>query len=230
MRARGWNDHAGEVVFRSVEVLERFAALLKNDMALIAEKERSLGFVNESLSDVLTDMTTNQFQRAKELINLFISSLTQIEYARKILYHRTHLLAQNSLQSTIDQAKAVKLLIKDRETAISRYLQAKNAHQHAARPTEASEMKVSKSSAAVRSLNQQTIQSTGTFANQLHRDLVTVLGSFAHAQMELYAKQVEVWAHAIEEIDQCCLDEDTDEITVSLQKIMNTISPVPDED
>ena len=229
MRARGWNDHAGEVVFRSVEVLERFAALLKNDMALIAEKERSLGFVNESLSDVLTDMATNQFQHAKELINLFISSLTQIEYARKILYHRTHLLAQNSLQSTIDQAKAVKLLIKDRETAIARYLQAKHTQQNS-RMTQATEMKVSKSSAAVRALNQQTIQSTGTFANQLHRDLVTVLGSFAHAQMELYAKQVEVWAHAIEEIDQCCLEDDIDDVTVSLQKIMNTISPIQDDD
>ena len=105
---RQWNEHAGEVVFHCVDVLEKFAALIKNDLILIAEKERSLGFLNESMEDVLTDLSVNQFEKAKQIVNLFIGALTQVEYSRKILYHRTHHLAQSSFQSTIEQAKTVK--------------------------------------------------------------------------------------------------------------------------
>jgi hypothetical protein len=56
-----WNEPSGQVIFESLGVLEKFVGLLRNDIVFIAEKERSVGFLNESMSDVLNDLTSNPY-------------------------------------------------------------------------------------------------------------------------------------------------------------------------
>lgn len=222
-------DPAGEVVYKSVEVLERFAALLKNDIVLIAEKERSLGYINESMQDVFQDLTVNQYPKVKELLSFFITSLTQVEYARKTMYSRYRLLAQSSFTTAIELASKVKSLLIDRENALKSYIAAAERKQRAAQPKPQDDLKLSQATSQFQTLNAQAIQSTGNFANQLHRDLVTTLSSFAHAQMELYAKSLEVWSNTIQTIDQAILDEDTDAVILAFQKSLNTLASQPNE-
>lgn len=223
MSRKVWNDHAGEVVFNSINVLERFASLLKQDIVTIAEKHRSLGFLNEQMSDVFTDLAVNQYPKAREVLNLFIGCLSQIEYARKVMYHRSHQLSQQSFQSTIEQARTVKGLLKEREAAVIKYNQAKNAQARGNNQNQ--DAKMSQATASFQSLNTQTIQAAGNYANQLHRDLITTLTSFAHSQMELYAKSVEVWANYIEALDQTDLGEDLDDVVDVIHKTAQSIVP-----
>lgn len=222
-------EPAGQVIYNCVEVLGKFQEMLKSDIVLIAEKQRSLGFINESMQDVFTDLTTNMYPKAREVLNLFITSLTQVEYARKTMYSRYRLLAQNSFAATIELATKVKGLLIDRENAYKNYLAAVEKKQRTAQPKPQDEIKFSQATSTFQTLNTQTIQAAGTYANQLNRDLVTTLSSFAHAQMELYAKSVEVWANTIEAIDQAALEEDTDAMALAFQKSLNTLSTqVPD--
>ena len=223
-------EHAGQVVYNCVEVLEKFASLLKNDIVYIAEKERSLGYINESMQDVFTDLNANQYPKAKEVINLFITSLTQVEYARKTMYSRYRLLAQNSFTAAIELASKVKALLIDRENAYKNYQIALEKKQKTVQPKQQDELKFSQATSTFQTLNSQAIQAAGTFSNQLHRDLIITLSSFAHAQMELYAKSVEVWANTIEEIDQATLEDDTDAVVLAFQKAINSLSiKIPDD-
>ncbi|OHS98329.1 hypothetical protein TRFO_08898 [Tritrichomonas foetus] len=223
---RNAKDPAGQVVYNCIEVLEKFATFLKNDIVLIAEKERSLGYINESMQDVFTDLTVNQYPKAREVINLFISSLTQVEYVRKTMYSRYRSLAQNSFTTALELATKVKGLLVERENAFKSFLTAQERKRRIAQPKPQDELKLSQATTAFQTLNSQTIQAAGTFANQLHRDLVTTLSAFAHAQMELYAKSLEVWAATIEQIDQATLDDDTDAVVLAFQKAMNTLGTV----
>ena len=172
----------GQVVYNVAEVFEKFAALLKNDIVLIAEKERSLGYINESMQDVFTDLKVNQYPKAREVIELFITSLTQVEFARKTMYSRYRLLAQNSFTASLELATKVKNLLIERENAYRSYLASLEKKQKAVQPKPQDEVKFSQATTTFQTLNTQAIQGAGTFANQLHRDLVTTLSYFAHAQ------------------------------------------------
>jgi hypothetical protein len=223
---RASSDAGGHVVFQCFDVLEKFAVLLRNDFVLMAEKIRSLGFLNESLSDVLTDLSANQFPKARELINVIIGSLTQIEYARKVMYHRTHLLADSAFQSSLEQAKTIKGLLHDREQALNRFVQVSAAQGRSQRQNPQIDAKLSTATGTFKAANAQAVQASSVYSNQLHRDLLLTLTSFAHAQMEMHARALEIWGKAIEQIDQCSMDDDNDEASDGLAAAIETIAPL----
>ena len=210
---RAWNDHAGEIIYNSIDVLQKFAAMLKNDIAAIAEKERSLGFLNEQISDSLFELNKDQFPKAKEVINAFIASLSNVEYARKVMYQRDHQIAHDVFASSLELAKSCKELLRSRENAIKKYTMVKQAE---ARATKSENIAVATTN--FQSLNTQAIQASATYANQVHRDLIIVLSSFAHSQMELYARTLETWSKFIEQIDEMVFDEDIESIATSLKE------------
>jgi len=221
--ASKWNDHAGEVVFNSIDVLQKFAEFLRNDLVLIAEKERSLGFLNETLGDSLGDLSVKQFPKAKEVLNYFIGTLSTIEYFRKVMYHREHQLATTSFSSSIELAKNVKQLLKDREEAIKRYILAKSK---AIKGPPENDPKLMQATTSYQSINTHSIQAAATYSNQLHRDLIISLSSFAHAQMEIHAKSVEHWAKFLMNIDNVETNEDVEMIIAALQESAQTFAPV----
>ena len=213
-----WNDHSGEVIFNSIDVLHKFSELLKSDIIQISEKERSVGLLKESLADNLVEFSINQFSKAKEAIELFINSLNQIEYNRKIMYHRNHQLSSMSFSSSIELGKNVMNLLKEREEAIKRYNSIKNKKDN--------DPKLAQTTASFQSINTQTIQSAGTYSNQLNRDLIVTLTSFAHSQMELHAKSIEIWSKLIENIDEINVDDDINKIMDSLKESSNSFAIV----
>lgn len=217
-----WNDHAGQSVFNMIKVLQDFTKFLKSDLVLIAEKQRSVGYLNENLSDELTKLSLNQFPNTKEMLNQFIGAMTQVEYGRKVMYSRLRNLENQSFNSTLELARQASELLTQREEAIVKYQQALQAHQRQLAknkgPSPQSEVKVTQANASFQALNTQAIQATGTFTNQLHRDLVTVLASYAHSQMELYARQLQAWSHVIEVIDEAPLENDVADVVDALNK------------
>jgi hypothetical protein len=218
--ARPWNEPGGQLVYNSFEVLERFSGLLRNDLNLIAEKERSLGFLNESLGDVLQDLSTNQYPKVREFINQFNVALAQVEYARKVMYFRTRRLADAALASIPERSRAVKSLLRERELAFTRCLrrQGTRAAEPDPRPV-----------ASYRSINQQAVQSVGTEMRQLLREVGQTITSFAHGQMELYASMLQVWQGVIAEIDESTVEDEGAEAAAALDAILETIHPDEDE-
>lgn len=197
-----WVDSASEVVFQGISVIQKFAPLLKNDVVLIAEKERSYGFLNEGFCDSLAEIATSQFPRTRNLIENFISAQTQVEYWRKVMYMRLHMLAQSCLSSTLDLANPTKDQLKQRDNALRR-AQVKGGSAPAV---------------SLASLQTQATQSAGTFTSTLHRDLTVTLTSFAHAQMELHAKSIEAWTQFIEQLNETSTDEDVTELIQALEQ------------
>ena len=223
MAQKAWSDHSGEIIYNSIDVLQKFADMLKNDIAAIAEKERSMGFLNEQMSDNLFEMNKEQFPKAKEVLNLFIASLSQVEYGRKVMYQRDHQLARDVFQSSLELAKSCKELLKAREQAIKRYTLAKqNELKTASQPEN-----LAAATTNFQTLNTQAIQSAATYSNQVHRDLITVLSSYAHAQMELHARTLETWSKFIEIIDETPFDEDIETVVNSMKESTEAYTKVP---
>ena len=219
-----WSDHAGEILYNSIEVLQKFAAMLKNDIAAIAEKERSMGFLNEQMSDAFFELNKEQFPKAKEVINAFIASLSQVEYARKVMYQRDHQLAHDVFASSLELAKTCKELLRAREQSIKRYSMARQQELRSPQPEN-----VAAATTSFQSLNSQAIQASATYANQVHRDLIIVLSSFAHAQMELYARTLETWSRFIEKIDEAVFDEDIESIVSTLKESTEVYTKTPQQ-
>lgn len=223
MAQKAWSDHSGEIIYNSIDVLQKFADMLRNDIAAIAEKERSMGFLNEQMSDNLFEMNKEQFPKAKEVLNLFIASLSQVEYGRKVMYQRDHQLARDVFQSSLELAKSCKELLKAREQAIKRYTLAKqNELKTASQPEN-----LAAATTNFQTLNTQAIQSAATYSNQVHRDLITVLSSYAHAQMELHARTLETWSKFIEVIDETPFDEDIETVVNSMKESTEAYTKVP---
>jgi hypothetical protein len=228
-RMSGSAESGGKVVYDNINVMEKFSALLRTDFIGIAEKNRSLGFLNESMSDVLTNLAVHQFPKAHELLDLVIASLARVEYARKIMYHRTHLLGENAFQSTLAQTHGVKNVLQEREQARNRLAQVTAARARSARPNQVIESRFSADTGSFRSANTQAVQATSLYATQFHRDVLVALTSFAHAQMEMQARIMEIWGGALEQMDEIEVDEDNDVAASALLGAMDMIAPPLDD-
>lgn len=209
--AAKWMEPGGQLIYSSIDVMNKFAAYVKEEITVIAEKERSVGVLNEQLTDAFFEISKPQFEKSKEVLNMFISCLSQVEYARKVMYSRDHQLASMSFTSSLELAKTCMELLKKRDQAIRQYNQTRaQASKTAAQITAAT--------TNCQTANTQAIQAAATYANQLHRDLITILSSYAHAQMELYAKSLEAWAKFIDKIDEINLEDDTTTVVNRLKE------------
>ena len=218
-----WNEPSGQVVYNCIQLLQNFATLLKKDIAMIAEKHRDLGFVNENLEAAAENLAINHYPQAKRVLTLFVNTLNQIEFSRKVMYTRTHQLSEVAFQNVLDQAKNVQQLLKAREQAVTKYMQALAAKQKAGEMDRKKEMHLKKVTNTCVTANTQALYGVSTFVQQFHKDLVLVLSSFAHAQMELYTHIVEVCGNTIEEVDQIDIEDDTEKVVEQMQKVMRTI-------
>jgi hypothetical protein len=219
---RQWNEPAGQVIFGSLGVLEKFVGLLRNDIVFIAEKERSVGFLNESMSDVLNDLTSNQYTPGKDLLSQFVQRLAQNEYARKVMYFRTHQLADNAFRAVAEQVQRSRALLQQRELAYTRHI--RDVQQRAKNP------KIDPGPvAAFRNANKQALDAVISTVDQIYTERVRTITAFAHAQIEMHARAMEAWSDAITEIDAISFDEQDQEIERSFEEILSSIHHDPDD-
>lgn len=218
-----WNEPSGQVVFNLVQLLQNFATLLRKDIAMVAEKHRDLGFVNENLESAAENLSMNHYPQAKQVLNLFVTTLNQIEFSRKVMYTRLHQLSDVAFQNVLDQAKNVQQLLKAREQAVTKYMQALAAKQKAGEMDRKKEMQLKTATSACVTANTQALYAVSNFSQQFCKDLVLALSSFAHAQMELYTHIVEVCGKTVEEVDAIDIDADTEKVVDQMQRVMRTI-------
>jgi hypothetical protein len=226
---RGSTGSAGKVVLDRFTTLEKLAPLVRSDFLAIAEKNRSLGFLNENISDLLTDLSASQFPKAHELMELMVGSLSRVEYARKVMYHRTRLLGEQAFQSSMEQVRTVKGILNDCEQALNRAQQASAAQARAARRNDLFDRRAAAASGTFKAANAKAVQASSVYSNQINRDLSLALLSFAHAQMEMYARTLEVWGNAIEQIDKLELNEEAEAASDALEAAVDTITPLMSE-
>jgi hypothetical protein len=219
---RQWNEPGGQVIFGSLGVLDKFVGLLRNDIVFVAEKERSVGFLNESMSDVLTDLSSNQYTPGKDLITQFVQRLAQIEYARKVIYFRTHQLVDQAFRTVPEQVQRARTLLQQRELAYTRYM--RDVQQRVTNP------KIDpRPLAAFRSASKQAQDAVIPTVNQIYAELVRTITAFAHAQIEMHARAMEVWSEAITEIDAISFEGQDGEIGHSFEEILSSIHHDPDD-
>jgi hypothetical protein len=218
-----WNDFADGEIYSRIELAEKFVEFIRKEFSTIAEEHRSLGFLNECVSQALTDATQNQFPQSRAITMKFIESITMVESMRKLFYHRTHLLAESVFQSTLDQAKVLKPRLKERDLAVGRYLAAVAAEGRTTEPDQRLRQKVGKETSSYQTHNLQTIQGACSFQAQLNRDLVGTLTAFGHSQMELYVKSIQMWSDMIEQIEGIENEADFETIEDGMKRILLTI-------
>jgi hypothetical protein len=218
-----WTNPTSGDLWERIRVIEQFIEYIRKEFDVIAEEHRTLGFLTEGVSQALTEMEKNQFPQTAAMTHSFVQSLIDVESVRKLLYHRFHLLSQNAFQSTVEQIGILRPRIKERDAAIGRYLKSQAAEAKATKPDPALDQRLSRDTSTYHSMNVQTIQTSVSFMTQMHRDLVTALSVFAHAQMEMHVKAIETWANAIEAIDAAELEEDCVAIADGMGKIVLTV-------
>lgn len=218
-----WNEACGEHLSNCIHSMEIFADLLKRDIAMIAENHRVEGFVVENLEEAASNLVINHYPKASEALHMFINALSQVELARKVMYTRNHSLSETIFQSTLEQAKSVKALLKTRDQMIGKYLSALSAKQKARRPSERLDAALQKATTEYQTTNNQALFSVSKYAQQANRDLVISLSSFAHAQMEMYIQMIQVWGQVIETLDEMDIDADADAVTNQMMKAGNQI-------
>jgi hypothetical protein len=216
-----WNNIPDAEVYNRIELMEKFAAFLRKEFAVIAEEHRSLGFLNESIGQALLDASPGHFPQTQALVTKFVGSLEIVEGLRKLLYHRSHLLAQSAFQPTLEHAKLLKPRVRERDHAVGRYLAAVTADSRGNDPKV--HQKLLSETAAYQALNLQTIQGVCSFHGQMNRDLVGTLTSFAHAQMELYVKTIQTWTETISEFENMQAEQDAEAIEEGMKKILLSI-------
>jgi hypothetical protein len=214
--ARRWNEPGGQVIFDSLGVLDQFTRILRTDIGFIAEKQRSLGFLNESTSDVLADLSANQYPTAKAILMKFVQSLAQVEYGRKVMYFRTHRLADQAFQGLPEQAKHCREHLQRREIAYTRHARA--VQQRAQNP------KIDpRPLANFREATQQATEIVMPTFNQIHMDLIRTITAFAHAQLEKHARALEVWSRAVTEIDGIAFDDEEADMEDQFTEILASL-------
>jgi hypothetical protein len=217
---RQWNEPGGQVIFGSLGVFEKLVGLLRNDIVFIAEKQRSVGFLNESMSDVLTDLSSNQYAPVTELLTQFVQRLAQVEYARKVMYFRTHQLAEQAFHGIPEQIQWSRELLQKREVAYTRHL--RDQQRRVTNP------KIDpRPLAEFRSATKQAVDAVLPTVNQIYGELVRTITAFAHAQIEMHAHAMEVWSKGINEIDEISFDAQEEEITRTFDEILFSIHHDP---
>jgi hypothetical protein len=218
-----WTNPTSGDLWERIRVIDQFIEYIRKEFDVIAEEQRTLGFLNESVSQALSEMEKSQFPQTALITHSFVQSLIDVESVRKLLYHRFHLLSESSFQNSISQISVLRPRIKERDAAIGRFLKSQAAKSRVTKPDLVLDQRLARDTSTYHSLNVQTIQTSVSFMTQMHRDLVTVLSVFAHAQMEMYVKVIETWANTIEVIDAAELEEDFAAIADGMGKIMMTI-------
>jgi hypothetical protein len=168
-------------------------------------------------------MKKSQFPQVAAMTHSFAESLVAVESVRKLLYHRFHLLSENCFESTVNQIGILRPRIRERDSAIGHYFKSQAAKARATKPDAALDQRLARDTSAYHSLNVQTIQTSVSFMTQMHRDLVTALSVFAHAQMEMHVKAIETWTNTLEAIDAADVEEDYVAIAEGMGKILLTV-------
>jgi hypothetical protein len=218
-----WYDPTDGEIYSRIELIEKFAEFLRKEFSIIAEEHRSLGFLNETISQCFANSVPHQFPQTQAITAKFISSITTIESVRKLFYHRSHLLSGSAFQSTLDHSKLLKPRLKERDQAVGRYLATQALQARAMEVDPVLRQRIAKDTSAYQTQNLQTIQAVCSFQNQLNRELVAALTAFAHSQMEMYVKSIQTWAELIEEIEGSSIESDLEVIEEGMKKILLTI-------
>ncbi|OHT07716.1 hypothetical protein TRFO_23985 [Tritrichomonas foetus] len=199
--------------------VKNLSPIIRKDLASVNEKDRSVGFLCEQLSESCQVTSQHQRPTVQSALIGFATILARVELARKSLYQRISPLAGNFLLTPASQVQQVSTAIKKRDTILKkaqRLPPAQNdpkAAQNNAIRTQAQQ------------LNAQAIQEVRAWSATYHEDIRKSFREYAHAQMEFAAKALEEWSIFIEDLTLLDFNRDTDEIITMLEEGGGVVDP-----
>ena len=205
-------DVAGQNISLCIRDVKSLSDLVRKNMALANDKDRSVGVLCEQLAESCEAAAQLQMPTVQSALMGFATILARVELQRKALYQRISTLAQNALLIPSKNTAAVAQSLAKREQAIKKA-------QHL--PPPENDPKIAQNNqirTQAIALNNHATQDVRSWYIQYNQDLKRTVREYAHAQMEFAAKALEQWSIFMEDLALLDFNSDTDQMVTMLEE------------
>lgn len=205
-------DVAGQSITLCIKDVKNLSEIVRKNLALANDKERSLGVLCEQLYESCSAAAQLQLSTVQSALMGFSCTLQRIELQRQALFQRIAPLSANALLISAKNTHTVGQALQKRDLAIKK---AQNLPPAATDP-KAAQSNLIRTQAV--SLNNQATQEVRNWCIQYNADLKSSVREYAHAQMEFAAKALEQWSCFLEDLTLLDFSRDTDEMVTMLEE------------
>jgi hypothetical protein len=204
-------DVAAQRAMLCMRDVKSLSELVRKNMTLANEKERSVGVLCESLSDGCEKASQPQLPAVQSVLMGFATVLARVELQRKTLYQRVRPITESFMLQSSRTTAPVVATLRRREQAIKRAqgLPPAERDSHAAQSHQIRSQAIAVNSDAIRDVK--------LWCTEYNRELKVALREYAHAQMEFAAKALEQWSNFLEDLTLVDFADDTDQIVTMLE-------------
>jgi hypothetical protein len=204
-------DVAAQKAAQCMRDVKNLSELVRKNMHLANEKDRSVGVLCEGLADGCEKAAEHQLPAVQSVLMGFATVLARVELHRKNLYQRVRPVAETCMFQSSRATPPVLATLQRRDQAVKR---AQNLPPAEKDPRAAQSHQIRAQAVAV---NSDAIRDVKTWCIEYNRDLKTSLREYAHAHMEFAAKALEQWSNFLEDLTLVDFTDDTDQIVTMLE-------------
>jgi hypothetical protein len=204
-------DAAGQRATLCMRDVKSLSELVRKNMTLANEKERSVGALCEALSDGCEKASQPQLPAVQSVLMGFSTVLTRVELQRKALYQRMRPISESFLLQSSRTTSPVVATLRRRDQAIKRAVALPPADRDPHGP-QSHQIRLQ----AV-TVNTDAIRDVKLWCNEYNRELKGSLREYAHAQMEFAAKALEQWSNFLEDLTLVDFADDMDQVVTMLE-------------
>jgi hypothetical protein len=191
--------------------VKSLSELVRKDLTLANEKERSVGFLCENLAEDCERLAQERLPSVRAALLGLATALARVELHRKGLYQRMMPLAASCILTPAKSSQPVLTALDKRDQAVRKAQRLPPARpdprlaQNNSLRTQAETMNIE----AVRQLNDWYSVYTS--------DLKKSLREYAHAQMEFAARALEQWSAFLADFALLDFSDDIDQVITKLE-------------
>lgn len=195
-----------------VKDVKTLSEMIRKDLTLANEKDRSIGVLFEDLSTNCDHSAQNQLSALEATLKGFATTLARTELCRKALYQRIRPLGETFLIVSSRNTQKILSSIQKRDNAFKKVTNLPRV-ENDPRIAEHNSMRQ-----AAYSANAEVEQEVKLWYGTYNADMKKALREYAHAQMEFAAKALEQWSSFVESITYLDFNKDTEAIVNMLEQ------------
>jgi hypothetical protein len=204
-------DVAGQKAALCMRDVKNLSELVRKNMNLANEKDRSVGVLCEGLADGCEKAAEHQLPAVQSVLMGFATVLARVELHRKTLYQRIRPVAETSLLQSSRTTPPVLTSLQRREQAVKKAQRLPPADRD---PRAAQSHQIRSQAVAI---NADAIRDVKAWCSEYNHDLKSSFREYAHAQMEFAARALEQWSAFLEDLTLVDFATDTDQIVTMLE-------------
>jgi hypothetical protein len=204
-------DAAGQKARTCIRDVKSLSELVRKDMTLANEKERSVGFLCEKLAEDCEKLAQERLPSVQAALLGLATVLARVELHRKGLYQRMIPLAANCVLTPAKGAQPALTALERRDQAVRKTQRLPPAE----RDPRAAQSNLLRTQA--KTMNSEAVREMQAWYDMYSSDLKQSLREYAHAQMEFAARALEQWSGFLADFTLLDFSEDIDEVVTKLE-------------